>query len=88
MFSKPPAEKLMVWFEQQPSRAPRSGRLADTIRYALSRWDGLTHSCTMVASSLIRIQLSVQSVPSHLGGRIPSDLARKQEFRGTCPRAL
>ena len=41
-FSKPLVEKLKVWFEQQLSRAPRRGRLADAIRYALSRWDGLT----------------------------------------------
>jgi hypothetical protein len=41
-FSKPLVEKLKVWFEQQLSRAPRRGRLADAIRYALTRWDGLT----------------------------------------------
>ena len=41
-FSKPLVEKLKVWFEQQLSRAPRRSRLADAIRYALTRWDGLT----------------------------------------------
>jgi transposase len=41
-FSKPLVEKLKVWLEQQLSRAPRRGKLADAIRYALSRWDGLT----------------------------------------------
>src|SRR5499433_1212478 len=41
-FSKPLVEKLKVWFEQQLSRAPRRGRLADAIRYALTRWDSLT----------------------------------------------
>jgi transposase len=41
-FSKPLVEKLKVWFEQQLSRGPRRGKLADAIRYALVRWDGLT----------------------------------------------
>ena len=41
-FSKPLVEKLKVWFEQQLSRAAPRGRLADALRYALSRWDGLT----------------------------------------------
>src|SRR6516165_5076501 len=41
-FSKPLVEKLKVWFEQQLTRAAPRGRLADAIRYALSRWDGLT----------------------------------------------
>ena len=41
-FSKPLVEKLKVWLEQQLGRAPRRGKLADAIRYALSRWDGLT----------------------------------------------
>jgi transposase len=41
-FSQPLVEKLKVWFEQQLSRAPRRGKLADAIRYALVRWDGLT----------------------------------------------
>jgi len=40
--SKPLVEKLKVWFEQQLSRGPRRGKLADAIRYALVRWDGLT----------------------------------------------
>jgi transposase len=41
-FSKPLVEKLRVWFEKQLSRGPRRGKLADAIRYALVRWDGLT----------------------------------------------
>jgi transposase len=41
-FSKPLVEKLKVWLEKQLSQVPRRGRLADAIRYALSRWDGLT----------------------------------------------
>jgi transposase len=41
-FSKPLVEKLKVWLEQQLIRVPRRGRLADAIRYALSRWEGLT----------------------------------------------
>src|SRR5215211_3858648 len=41
-FSKPLVEKLKVWFEQQLSRGPRRGKLADALRYALVRWDGLT----------------------------------------------
>jgi hypothetical protein len=41
-FSKPFVEKLKVWLEKQLSQVPRRGRLADAIRCALSRWDGLT----------------------------------------------
>jgi transposase len=41
-FSKPLVEKLKVWLEQQLTSVPRRGRLADAIRYALSRWEGLT----------------------------------------------
>src|SRR6266487_798656 len=41
-FSKPLVEKLKFWFEQQLSRGPRRGKLAEAIRYALSRWEGLT----------------------------------------------
>jgi Transposase IS66 family/IS66 C-terminal element len=37
-----PSRLSKVWVEQQLSRAPRRGKLADAIRYALSRWDGLT----------------------------------------------
>jgi len=41
-FSKPLVEKMEVWLEQQLTRVPRRGKLADAIRYALSRWHGLT----------------------------------------------
>jgi transposase len=41
-FSKPLVEKLKVWMEQQLTRVPPRGKLADAIRYALTRWHGLT----------------------------------------------
>jgi transposase len=41
-FSKPLVEKLKTWFEQQLTRVPPRGKLADAIRYALTRWLGLT----------------------------------------------
>jgi hypothetical protein len=41
-FSKPLVEKLKAWLEQQLARTPGRSRLAEAIRYALSRWDGLT----------------------------------------------
>jgi transposase len=41
-FSKPLVEKLKTWFEQQLTRVPPRGKLADAIRYALTRWHGLT----------------------------------------------
>jgi hypothetical protein len=41
-FSKPLVEKLKVWLEQQLTRVPPRGKLADAIRYALTRWRGLT----------------------------------------------
>ncbi len=41
-FSKPRVEKLKIWFEQQLTRVPLRGKLADAIRYALTRWHGLT----------------------------------------------
>jgi hypothetical protein len=41
-FSKPLVEKLKIWFEQQLTRVPPRGKLADAIRYALTRWHGLT----------------------------------------------
>jgi transposase len=41
-FSKPLVEKLKTWLEQQLTRVPPRGKLADAIRYALTRWHGLT----------------------------------------------
>jgi transposase len=41
-FSKPLVDNLRLWLEQQLARAPGRSRLAEAIRYALSRWDGLT----------------------------------------------
>jgi transposase len=41
-FSKPLVEKLKAWLEQQLTRVPPRGKLADAIRYALTRWNGLT----------------------------------------------
>jgi len=41
-FSKPLVDNLKLWLEQQLARAPRRGKLPDAIRYALSRWHGLT----------------------------------------------
>jgi hypothetical protein len=41
-FSKPLVEKLNTWLEQQLTRLPPRGKLADAIRYALTRWNGLT----------------------------------------------
>jgi transposase len=41
-FSKPLVDNLKLWLEQQLARAPHRGKLADAIRYALSRWNGLT----------------------------------------------
>jgi transposase len=41
-FSKPLVDNLKLWLEQELSRTPRRGKLADAIRYALSRWHGLT----------------------------------------------
>jgi transposase len=41
-FSTPLVEKLKVWMEQQVTRVPPRGKLADAIRYALTRWHGLT----------------------------------------------
>jgi transposase len=41
-FSKPLVEKFKTWLEQQLTRVPPRGKLADAIRYALTRWHGLT----------------------------------------------
>ena len=41
-FSKPLVDNLKLWLEQQLTRAPGRGKLAEAIRYALSRWHGLT----------------------------------------------
>jgi hypothetical protein len=41
-FSKPLVDNMKLWLEQQLTRAPARGKLAEAIRYALSRWDGLT----------------------------------------------
>ena len=41
-FSKPLVDNLKLWLEQQLARAPRRDKLAEAIRYALSRWHGLT----------------------------------------------
>ncbi|WOJ88348.1 IS66 family transposase [Methylocapsa polymorpha] len=40
--SKPAVEALRVWLEAQLPRIPGRSSLAEAIRYALSRWDGLT----------------------------------------------
>jgi len=40
--SKPLVDNLKFWLEQQLAHAPRRGKLAEAIRYALSRWHGLT----------------------------------------------
>ena len=41
-FSRPIVEALRDWLEAQLPRIPGRGTLAEAIRYALSRWDGLT----------------------------------------------
>ncbi len=41
-FSRPIVEALRDWLEAQLSRIPGRGALAEAIRYALSRWQGLT----------------------------------------------
>jgi transposase len=41
-FSKPIVQALHTWLEAQLSRVPGSSTLAEAIRYALSRWEGLT----------------------------------------------
>ena len=40
--SKPLVDNLKLWLEQQLAHAPGRDRLAEAIRYALSRWHGLT----------------------------------------------
>src|SRR6266850_6816903 len=40
--SKPLVDNLKLWLEQQRAHAPGRGKLAEAIRYALSRWHGLT----------------------------------------------
>jgi hypothetical protein len=40
--SKPLVDNLKLWLEQQLAHAPGRGKLAEAIRYALSRWHGLT----------------------------------------------
>jgi transposase len=40
--SKPLVDNLKLWLEQQLVHAPGRGKLAEAIRYALSRWHGLT----------------------------------------------
>ena len=41
-FSRPIVESLRAWLEAQLGRVPGRSTLAEAIRYALSRWDGLT----------------------------------------------
>ena len=41
-FSRPVVESLRAWLEAQLGRVPGRSTLAEAIRYALSRWDGLT----------------------------------------------
>jgi transposase len=41
-FSRPLVDNLKLWLERQLTRVPLRGKLAEAIRYALSRWDGLT----------------------------------------------
>jgi hypothetical protein len=41
-FSKPVAQALHTWLEAQLTRVTGSSTLAEAIRYALSRWEGLT----------------------------------------------
>ncbi len=41
-FSKPKIRSLRLWLEAQLPRVPGRGKLAEAIRYALSRWQGLT----------------------------------------------
>jgi transposase len=40
--SKPLVDNLKLWLEQQLAHTPGRGRLAEAIRYALSRWHRLT----------------------------------------------
>lgn len=40
--SRPLVEAFHAWLETQLPRLPQSGKLAEAIRYALSRWTGLT----------------------------------------------
>ena len=40
--SRPLVEALKAWLETQLPRLPQSGKLAEAIRYTLSRWTGLT----------------------------------------------
>ncbi|KJC45275.1 IS66 family transposase [Bradyrhizobium sp. LTSP857] len=40
--AKPIIDSLRLWFEVQLPQLPGRGNLAEAIRYALSRWDGLT----------------------------------------------
>ncbi|HEY6254730.1 MAG TPA: IS66 family transposase [Xanthobacteraceae bacterium] len=41
-FSRPLVDKMKLWLEQQLPQVPGRGKLAEAIRYALSRWHGLT----------------------------------------------
>jgi transposase len=41
-FSKPIVDSLHAWLDMQLPRVPGRGTLAEAIRYALSRWEGLT----------------------------------------------
>jgi transposase len=40
--SKPVVEAMRLWFEEQLPLVPGRSTIAEAIRYALSRWDGLT----------------------------------------------
>ena len=64
MRSKPIVEALKVWLERQLTLVSRKSPLAEAIRYALSRWDGL---CRLLDDGRVEIDSNVVERPITVG---------------------
>ena len=85
--SKPIVDAMRLWFEAQLPLVPGRSTLAEAIRYALSRWEGLTRFLHDG-----RVELGYQ--PGRTGnqasrpGKKKSSLRRQRRRRSSMGRAL
>jgi transposase len=70
--SRPIIEALHAWLKAQLERVSQKGKLAEAIRYALARWDGLS---LFLGDGRVEIDSSAPSAPSRSTARTPSSLA-------------
>jgi hypothetical protein len=73
--SRPLADAFEQWLRARLTLISQKGKLADAIRYALSRWEGLTRFITMAASNSTTTPSSAPSARSNSTGKMPCSQA-------------